>query len=222
LREIILSEGNKCKNGIIFCNRKIDVDILMKSMKSHGFNVGAIHGDLEQSTRMEVLNGFKDESIRFLIASDVAARGLDIPNVSHVFNFDVPIHSEDYVHRIGRTGRAGRPGSAIMISTPTDSKSLSAIERLIKMQVPEITFNSQSSTPSATSKNKKEGNTKNKKAESKVEPENIKYPKDKKLHKKVEKLKETNTSTNKGSDEPNKVIGLGDHTPAFLEINFRD
>jgi ATP-dependent RNA helicase RhlE len=138
--EIVLSEGNKCKNGIIFCNRKIDVDILMKSMKSHGFNVGAIHGDLEQSTRMEVLNGFKDESIGFLIASDVAARGLDIPNVSHVFNFDVPIHSEDYVHRIGRTGRAGRPGSAIMISTPTDSKSLSAIERLIKMQVPEITL----------------------------------------------------------------------------------
>ena len=222
LREVILSEGNKCKNGIIFCNRKIDVDILMKSMKSHGFNVGAIHGDLEQSTRMEVLNGFKDESIRFLIASDVAARGLDIPNVSHVFNFDVPIHSEDYVHRIGRTGRAGRPGSAIMISTPTDSKSLSAIEKLIKMQVPEITFNSQSSTPSATSKNKKEGNTKNKKAESKVEPENIKYPKDKKLHKKAEKLKETNTSINKGSDEPNQVIGLGDHTPAFLEINFRD
>ena len=194
----------------------------MKSMKSHGFSVGAIHGDLEQSIRMEVLNGFKDESIRFLIASDVAARGLDIPNVSHVFNFDVPIHSEDYVHRIGRTGRAGRPGSAIMISTPTDKKSLLAIETLIKMQVPEIALNSLSSSSSAKSKNKKESIPKNKKLENKVEPENIKHPKDKKLHKKVERLKENKISTNKDYDEPNQVIGLGDHTPAFLEINFRN
>ena len=108
LRDIINAEKENCKNGIIFCNRKVDVDILMKSMKKHGFSVGAIHGDLDQSIRTQVLDGFKEGSIRFLIASDVAARGLDIPDVSHVFNFDVPPHSEDYVHRIGRTGRAGR------------------------------------------------------------------------------------------------------------------
>jgi len=114
----------------------VDVDIVAKSLKKYGHDAEPIHGDLDQSHRMRTLEGFRDGKIRFLVASDVAARGLDIPNVSHVFNFDVPGHAEDYVHRIGRTGRAGRSGTAMMISTPKDEKQLAAIEHLVKMEIP--------------------------------------------------------------------------------------
>jgi superfamily II DNA/RNA helicase len=136
LRAVIAAEGEACTNAILFCNRKSEVDILAKSLKSHGLNAAPIHGDLEQSQRMRTLDGFRDGSIRFLVASDVAARGLDIPAVSHVFNFDVPSHAEDYVHRIGRTGRAGRRGVAVTIATPMDQKYLDAIEALVKQPIP--------------------------------------------------------------------------------------
>ncbi len=136
LRAVIRAEGEACTNAILFCNRKTEVDILAKSLKAHGFNAAPIHGDLEQSQRMKTLDGFRDGTIRFLVASDVAARGLDIPAVSHVFNFDVPSHAEDYVHRIGRTGRAGRKGTAITIATPADQKYLDAIEALVKQAIP--------------------------------------------------------------------------------------
>ncbi|WP_375280541.1 DEAD/DEAH box helicase [Pseudooctadecabacter sp.] len=138
LRDLIESEGAECRNGIIFCNRKVDVDIVAKSMKKYGLDASPIHGDLDQSHRMRTLEGFRDGSIRFLVASDVAARGLDIPNVSHVFNYDVPSHAEDYVHRIGRTGRAGKKGTAIMICVPRDEKNFEDIERLVEMEVPRI------------------------------------------------------------------------------------
>ncbi|SLN58499.1 DEAD/DEAH box helicase [Pseudooctadecabacter jejudonensis] len=138
LRQLIESEGDECRNGIIFCNRKVDVDIVAKSMKKYGLDASPIHGDLDQSHRMRTLDGFRDGSIRFLVASDVAARGLDIPNVSHVFNYDVPSHAEDYVHRIGRTGRAGKKGTAIMICVPRDEKNFDDIERLVEMQIPRI------------------------------------------------------------------------------------
>uniref|UniRef100_UPI003510D739 DEAD/DEAH box helicase n=1 Tax=Nioella sp. TaxID=1912091 RepID=UPI003510D739 len=131
LRAIINAEGEACTNAIIFCNRKVDVDIVAKSLKKHGYNAEPIHGDLDQSHRMRTLDGFRDGSIKFLVASDVAAHGLDIPNVSHVFNYDVPGHAEDYVHRIGRTGRAGRKGTTIMMAVPADDKLLAAIETLI-------------------------------------------------------------------------------------------
>ncbi|MBE0552879.1 MAG: DEAD/DEAH box helicase, partial [Rhodobacteraceae bacterium] len=136
LRALIRSEGEACTNAIIFCNRKMDVDVVAKSLKSHGFNAAPIHGDLEQSQRMKTLDAFRDGELRLLVASDVAARGLDIPAVSHVFNFDMPSHPEDYVHRIGRTGRAGRQGKAFSIATPADGKYLSAIESLVKMAIP--------------------------------------------------------------------------------------
>ncbi|TDT74924.1 superfamily II DNA/RNA helicase [Litoreibacter halocynthiae] len=136
LRKLIDQEGEKVTNGIIFCNRKVDVDIVAKSLKKYGHDAEPIHGDLDQSHRTRTLEGFRDGKIRFLVASDVAARGLDIPNVSHVFNFDVPGHAEDYVHRIGRTGRAGRLGTAMMISTPKDDKLLAAIESLIETTIP--------------------------------------------------------------------------------------
>ena len=111
LRAIIERDGAECRNAIIFCNRKTEVDAVAKFMKKAGYNAEPIHGDLEQSQRTRTLDGFRDGSVRFLVASDVAARGLDIPNVSHVFNFDVPSHAEDYIHRIGRTGRRARRGS---------------------------------------------------------------------------------------------------------------
>ncbi|MCL4149854.1 UNVERIFIED_CONTAM: hypothetical protein GTU68_050775 [Idotea baltica] len=138
LRDIIASEGDECRNGIIFCNRKVDVDTVAKSMKKYGLDAAPIHGDLEQSHRMRTLDGFRDGTLRFLVASDVAARGLDIPNVSHVFNYDVPSHAEDYVHRIGRTGRAGKKGTTIMLCTPRDEKNFEDIERLVKMEIPRI------------------------------------------------------------------------------------
>jgi superfamily II DNA/RNA helicase len=136
LRALIRAEGESCTNAIIFCNRKMDVDVVAKSLKQHGFNASPIHGDLDQSVRTRTLDGFRDGTVHLLVASDVAARGLDIPAVSHVFNFDVPSHPEDYVHRIGRTGRAGRKGKAFTIATPADEKYLSAIESLVKQPIP--------------------------------------------------------------------------------------
>jgi superfamily II DNA/RNA helicase len=126
------------KNGIVFCNRKSEVDVVAKSLKSHGFNAAAIHGDLDQQTRMRTLEAFRKGDLRLLIASDVAARGLDIPDVSHVFNYDVPHHADDYVHRIGRTGRAGKSGETYMIVTPADSRSLDKVLKLIGQNPDEV------------------------------------------------------------------------------------
>ena len=123
------------KNAIIFCNRKRDVALLHKSLVTHGFSAAALHGDLDQRARMAALESFKNDEVKLLICSDVAARGLDIPDVSHVFNFDVPTHSEDYVHRIGRTGRAGKLGTAISIVTSADQKYIDQIEALIQRKI---------------------------------------------------------------------------------------
>ena len=133
-REILrgLIRDLEVRNAIIFCNRKRDVAILLKSLQKHGFNAGAIHGDLDQSSRMATLDGFREGRIQLLAASDVAARGLDIPDVSHVFNYDVPWQADDYVHRIGRTGRAGKHGHSVTIVTPDDIKAMSAITKLIQ------------------------------------------------------------------------------------------
>jgi superfamily II DNA/RNA helicase len=128
------------KNGIVFCNRKSEVDIVAKSLQKHGFDAAAIHGDLDQQTRMRTLESFRNGSLKLLCASDVAARGLDIPAVSHVFNFDVPHHADDYVHRIGRTGRAGRTGETYMIITPADSKNLDKVLKLIGKTPNEVTL----------------------------------------------------------------------------------
>jgi superfamily II DNA/RNA helicase len=132
LRDLIRAEEAELKNAIIFCNRKVDVSELFRSLVKHEFSAGALHGDMDQHARMATLAGFRDGKLKLLVASDVAARGLDIPDVSHVFNFDVPIHAEDYVHRIGRTGRAGRSGKAFTLVDKSDTKYLNAIEGLIK------------------------------------------------------------------------------------------
>jgi len=125
---------SEVQNGIVFCNRKTDVDIVAKSLARHGIDAAPIHGDLEQSMRMRTLENFRKGALRILVASDVAARGLDIPAVSHVFNYDVPFHADDYVHRIGRTGRAGRTGEAFMIVTPDDARNYDKVLKLTKKE----------------------------------------------------------------------------------------
>ncbi|HSC19730.1 MAG TPA: DEAD/DEAH box helicase [Rhizomicrobium sp.] len=138
LRRLI--RENAVGNAIVFCNRKRDVDVVAKSLAKHGFNAAPLHGDLDQSVRTRTLDGFRSGAVQILVASDVAARGLDIPAVSHVFNFDVPYHADDYVHRIGRTGRAGRSGHTYMLVTPRDAKYMEAIERLIGKPLPRHTL----------------------------------------------------------------------------------
>lgn len=124
-------------NGIVFCNRKSEVDVVARSLKKHGFNAAPIHGDLDQPTRTRTLEAFRRGELKLLVASDVAARGLDIPDVSHIFNYDVPHHPDDYVHRIGRTGRAGRSGEAYMLASPADGRALEKVEKLIGSRIPE-------------------------------------------------------------------------------------
>jgi superfamily II DNA/RNA helicase len=136
LRRLVRLEN--VQNALVFCNRKRDVDILYKSLSRHQFSVGALHGDMSQPTRFATLEKFKAGEIRLLCCSDVAARGLDIGGLSHVFNFDVPHHAEDYVHRIGRTGRAGHEGRAFTLATPEDRLAVEAIERLTGHAIPRI------------------------------------------------------------------------------------
>ncbi len=134
LRRLLRAED--VRSAFVFCNRKRDVSIVFKSLQRHGFNVGQLHGDMVQSMRNETLDRFRRGEITILVCSDVAARGIDVTDISHVFNFDVPIHAEDYVHRIGRTGRAGRAGKAYTIATPDDGRFVAAIQALIKRDIP--------------------------------------------------------------------------------------
>ncbi|MDB5740120.1 MAG: ATP-dependent helicase, partial [Alphaproteobacteria bacterium] len=130
LRRLIREAEPTLNNAIVFCNRKRDVDVVAKSLVKHGFDAAPIHGDLDQSLRTRTLDRFRAGELKILVASDVAARGLDVPAVSHVFNFDVPIHADDYVHRIGRTGRAGRSGATFMLASHRDGKYIEAIEKI--------------------------------------------------------------------------------------------
>ena len=138
LRQIMRSE--EAKAGIIFCNRKRDVDVVANSLKKHGFDAGALHGDMSQPARMETLEKFKAGELAFLVASDVAARGLDVSGLPYVFNFDMPTHAEDYIHRIGRTGRACLQGTAISLATSQDTKYIAGIEKLIGGPIPRLTI----------------------------------------------------------------------------------
>ncbi|MEM6595248.1 MAG: DEAD/DEAH box helicase [Pseudomonadota bacterium] len=236
LRHLIDMEGEKVTNGIIFCNRKVDVDIVAKSLKKHGHDAEPIHGDLDQSHRMRTLDGFRDGDIRFLVASDVAARGLDIPNVSHVFNFDVPSHSEDYVHRIGRTGRAGRTGTAMMIATPKDEKLLAAIEDLIETQVPRgdtSAFKSDArrcrkgdikpeQTEDSTHKPRRSRKTAAPSAPSgdSDEPSSDTAAAPKEQKGRVSRGR--GGSRGRKDDSGGQVVGLGDHLPSFIEKSFEE
>ncbi|WP_170330735.1 DEAD/DEAH box helicase [Ruegeria arenilitoris] len=203
LRALIDAEGDKCTNAIIFCNRKTDVDICSKSLKKYGYNAAAIHGDLDQSQRMKTLDGFRDGSLRLLVASDVAARGLDIPSVSHVFNFDVPGHAEDYVHRIGRTGRAGREGKAITICSNRDEKALDAIEKLIQKQIPRIE-NPIKEEPKAEA----------------PKPEKKSKPSDQKRNEGKRDKEPKGRGRGRKEDNGPAVVGMGDHLPSFIALSF--
>ncbi|MFD1378984.1 helicase-related protein [Fodinicurvata halophila] len=138
MRELLKQEAGEMQSALIFSNRKRDVATLQRSLERHGFNAKALHGDMAQPARMETLNSFKKGEIQILVCSDVAARGLDIPAVSHVFNFDVPTHAEDYVHRIGRTGRAGRSGKAFTLFVPSEGKYLDGVQKLIGFEIQKI------------------------------------------------------------------------------------
>jgi superfamily II DNA/RNA helicase len=136
LRHLLRTEN--VRNAVIFCNRKRDVDILQRSLAKHGFDASPLHGDMAQARRTETLDRFRNGEIAILVASDVAARGLDIEGLSHVFNFDVPIHAEDYIHRIGRTGRAGREGHSFTLASESDGRFVDAIEKLLGKPIPRI------------------------------------------------------------------------------------
>ncbi|WP_170348926.1 MULTISPECIES: DEAD/DEAH box helicase [Ruegeria] len=208
LRALIDAEGEKCTNAIIFCNRKTDVDICAKSLKKYGYDAAAIHGDLDQSQRMKTLDGFRDGSLRLLVASDVAARGLDVPSVSHVFNFDVPGHPEDYVHRIGRTGRAGRDGKAITICSGRDEKALAAIEKLIQKDIPKLD-NPVKDEPKADTQ----------KPEKKTKSADTQKSEGKKSDRKKDKEPK---GRGRRSDNGNAVVGMGDHLPSFIALSFAE
>lgn len=225
LRRLIEIEGEKLTNAIVFCNRKRDVDVVAKSMKSHGFDASAIHGDLDQSVRTRILDQFREGKLRLLIASDVAARGLDIPAVSHVFNFDVPIHAEDYVHRIGRTGRAGREGKAMTICVPADEKYLSAIENLVKKEIPR----SESPLKAETQRNEKpETQEKQQKRQSNASERSTQPRSQPKQNQPQENRNAKPAQPNqRGNSQPrsntrhdnNRVVGMGAHVPAFMMID---
>jgi len=142
-----LIQEEKVQNAFVFCNRKRDIDELVRYLSAKGFSVKGLHGDMVQRARTETLEAFKTGQMSLLVCSDVAARGLDVQGLSHVFNYDVPFHADDYVHRIGRTGRAGMTGRAWMLATREEEKSLTAIEKLIKKTVPVHVMNAGQEAP---------------------------------------------------------------------------
>jgi superfamily II DNA/RNA helicase len=210
LRQLIRGEGEAVTNGIVFCNRKRDVDIVARSLKRHGFDAAALHGDLDQSVRTKILTSFRDRELRLLVASDVAARGLDIPHVSHVFNYDVPIHAEDYVHRIGRTGRAGRSGKAITLCLPGDRKYLDRIEELVERTIPVLDdpLSDGAARPEPAQ-------------EAPAPARTAKGPERKGRGRSAKAAEPDEGRRRRGAQDDNRVVGLGDHVPAFLMRDFR-
>ena len=230
LRGIIRAE--KVASALIFCNRKRDVDILKRSLDRHGFDVAALHGDLAQETRTATLDSFRDGKPSILVASDVAARGLDIPDVSHVFNFDVPYNPEDYVHRIGRTGRAGKAGRAITIATPDDGRSLDAIQALIGRRIERLDLESSlddSALEEAAARPRGRGRPRRSgpagaRARPEAAPERrdeTEKPRDTVRDKPRDKARRSARPAPKPrpAAEPSEgpVVGMGDHVPAFLQ-----
>ncbi len=208
LRKLI-EDSEDLKNGIIFCNRKKNVDVVAKSLQKHGFEARPIHGDLPQAYRTETLQAFRDGKLKLLVASDVAARGLDIPDVSHVFNVSVPVNAEDYVHRIGRTGRAGREGAAIMLVSPEEGKQFDAVLKTTGMDaIEEIDMGDFFDTLNISSSREDKGRRRSRKDDGGQE-------------KSASDNRGRGRRRGKHDDElpPEKaepVVGFGDHVPAFL------
>jgi ATP-dependent RNA helicase RhlE len=241
LRALIDGEGDKLTNAIVFCNRKTDVDIVAKSLKKYGYDAAPIHGDLDQSQRTRTLDGFRNGALKILVASDVAARGLDVPSVSHVFNFDVPSHAEDYVHRIGRTGRAGREGTAMMICVPRDEKNLADVEHLVQKEIPRLDNPLKSDAPVEDpkdgAKDEPRKSTRSRSSSSRrsapreeAADEAPKADAPKPESAKPETAKKDSPSrsddrarSRKSPDRRDQdVVGLGDHMPSFIALSFAE
>jgi superfamily II DNA/RNA helicase len=213
------------RNGIIFCNRKTDVDVVALSLKRHGFNAAPIHGDLDQSLRTKTLDRFRSGDLQFLIASDVAARGLDIPDVSHVFNYEPPRHAEDYVHRIGRTGRAGRQGASFTLVGPGDRKSMDAIEKLTGKPIEKAQIEG---VPEAALGDPRDSGGRGRRAEELKREHNRRLSEKKQKYMKRDENRPTASTEPAQRDVPRprredrparedkNVQGFGDSTPAFL------
>lgn len=234
LRQLIRN-ATDLKNAIVFCNRKRDVAVLHRSLQKHGFSVVALHGDMDQHARMAALDSFRTGETPLLVASDVAARGLDIPAVSHVFNYDVPHHAEDYVHRIGRTGRAGRTGYAFTLVGPGDEKSLSAIEKLIGQPIewegPTLAelppSEARSSRRRGRSEDRSRGRGRDRGAgrapAGEPREEAVAAPREERAERKPRPAREKpqqarapRERSRHEADTDAPVVGLGDHVPAFL------
>lgn len=214
LRQLIRRENPK--NALVFCNRKRDVDIVWRSLNRHGFDAARLHGDMSQPIRMETLERFKTDEVKYLVCSDVAARGLDIPAMSHVFNFDVPTHAEDYVHRIGRTGRAGREGHAFTIAVPEDGKYLAAIEELTGLKIPRIELEDSEAADldPVEDRPRRRGRKSSRGGEKRSRSSESEKPR--KSDRRPRKRSETLPDDEPETDEP--VRGLGSHVPAFLMV----
>lgn len=210
LRHLI--KDQKIKNAIIFCNRKSNVKIVAKSLKIHGLNAGELHGDMHQSSRMETLANFKSGELQILVASDVAARGLDIPDVSHIFNFEIPNNPEDYIHRIGRTGRAGKEGHAFTLCAPSEKKYLIQLEKFLDKKISEFSTPDLYSKPATDKKDvvqKQDNKPAVKEISEKKSPQKQNKPSS-------EKAPQKPASTPGKQQNKKVIIGMGDHVPAFL------
>ena len=231
LRKLIRSEN--IDNAIVFCNRKRDVDTLNRSLQKHGFKSASLHGDMTQPARLETLEAFKNSESQILVASDVAARGLDLPKVSHVFNFDVPLHAEDYVHRIGRTGRAGREGRALTITTSADNKFLAAVEKFIGKRIefiaiegvdkndvfvekPQRAEREKDSTKKTNERKDKVGRSKSKKTSKETSTLNKLSDQSSKKNLKEKGPKHSSKPPQKTETTEADIIGMGSHVPAFM------
>lgn len=244
LRKLI--DAEKVRNALIFCNRKSDVKILHKSMQSHGYDAVALHGDMEQIDRMATLEKFKTDQAKYMVCSDVAARGIDIQGLSHVFNFDVPFNADDYVHRIGRTGRAGQRGKAFTLVTAREDKQLAAIHALIRKEIPLVDGMGVDTDGSASSKAPdaeaeapaKPKRSRRRRTDDKAEEA---APKSAQERPKTESNQPKNLPNGDGDNRPapargknsgaskgkgrqsdkDTPKGLGDHVPAFLQKPLR-
>jgi superfamily II DNA/RNA helicase len=229
LRTIL--EGDGVRNALVFCNRKRDVSDVHRTLESHGFQAGSLHGDMDQFSRTATLDKFKKDEIKFLVCSDVAARGLDIEAMSHVINFDVPTHAEDYVHRIGRTGRAGRQGHAITFVTSEERKYLDAVQDLANGSIAEITLDGISRVemdPIEEKPRRGRGRGRDRKGPAsapQAKENNAAATGSKEVTPPPTEAKDTQ-STETATEKPKqneprqspreKVVGFGDETPAFL------
>ena len=208
LRSLVRQEAPR--NALIFCNRKRDVDIVHRSLNRHNLEAERLHGDMLQSTRMETLAKFKNGEVKYLVCSDVAARGIDIPEMSHVFNFDVPTHAEDYIHRIGRTGRAGRKGHAFTLAVSNDQKYVRAIERTLRKAIPVIEIDQVlPSTKESLNVDPKASISKNLKSTKLHRRRKSQYYSEK-------VLRGLNAKAQTPIDKDEPIRGMGDHIPAFM------